>query len=136
MAISPTLNRRLRPKSRALPRPRRFRVHIEELEPRHVFSASIAGQVFLATHTDPGTPNDPKFGQLYGLQKISAEQAWDISTGSTKVVVADIDTGIDYTHPDLYKNVWINQYEIPASRRVNLTDVDGDGLITFWDLND
>ncbi len=51
------------------------------------------------------------------------------------MVIASIDTGVDYTHPDLYLNIWINQAEIPSARRVNLTDIDGDGLITFWDLN-
>jgi subtilisin family serine protease len=52
------------------------------------------------------TPNDPDFGSLYGMQKISAPSAWDISTGNTGTVVGVIDTGIDYTHPDLSGNVW------------------------------
>lgn len=58
-------------------------------------------------------PNDPYFGQLWGLQNtgtpgadISATSAWDISTGSTANVAAVIDTGIDYTHPDLAANIW------------------------------
>src|SRR5262245_21243031 len=67
---------------------------------------------------------------------IDANDAWDLTTGSTKVVVGIIDTGIDYRHQDLYKNIWINQEEIPASIRAQLQDVDGDSLITFWDLND
>src|SRR5262249_45691722 len=37
--------------------------------------------------------------------------------------------------PDLYLNVWINQQEIPSGIKVNPTDTDGDGLITFYDLN-
>lgn len=66
-------------------------------------------------------PNDPSFSQLWGLQNtgqpilgitgkpgadISAPLAWDISTGSTANVVAVIDTGVDYTHPDLAANIW------------------------------
>ncbi len=92
-------------------------------------------------------PNDPDLGQDWGLDNlgqtggvedadIDAPEAWDVSTGSTKTVVAVIDTGVDYNHPDLYENIWINQGEIPASRKANFTDVDGDGLITFYDLND
>ncbi len=80
-------------------------------------------------------PNDPSWSALYGMKKIEAPKAWDVSTGSTNVIVAVIDTGLDYDHPDLYLNVWINQGEIPASRKGNLADVDSDGRITFWDLN-
>lgn len=91
-------------------------------------------------------PNDPQFGQLWGLYNtgqtggqprahINAPPVWDASVGSLSQVVAVLDTGIDYNHPDLYQNIWINQSEIPASRLANLTDSDGDGLITFWDLN-
>jgi hypothetical protein len=65
------------------------------------------------------TPNDPKFSQLWGLQNtgqnlgtagadIHAPQAWSLSTGSSNVVVAVIDTGIDYNHEDLKANVWSN----------------------------
>ena len=67
------------------------------------------------------TPTDTSFGQLWGLKNtgqsiqgvfgtpgadISAVPAWDIATGSTANVVAVVDTGIDYTHPDLAANVW------------------------------
>jgi subtilisin family serine protease len=66
-------------------------------------------------------PNDPSFPQLWGLQNIgqvvngsagvagadiAATQAWDVSFGSTAQVVAIVDTGFDYTHPDLAANVW------------------------------
>ena len=91
-------------------------------------------------HID-AAPNDPFFANnsmwgLNGQYGIDAPAAWDVTTGSTLVTVADIDTGVDYNHPDLYKNIWINQGEIPASRRGNLVDLDGDGRITFYDLND
>src|ERR1700682_2744716 len=69
-------------------------------------------------------PNDPSFAQLWGLRNtgqpvnsapggtpgadISATAAWDVTTGSRSVVVGDVDTGIDYNHPDLAANVWNN----------------------------
>jgi len=66
-----------------------------------------------------------------------AGEAWmQGATGSTTSVVGVIDTGLDYTHVDLYLNVWLNQGEIPVELRGLLADVDQDGLITFWDLND
>jgi subtilisin family serine protease/subtilisin-like proprotein convertase family protein len=82
------------------------------------------------------TPNDPQFGSLYGLHNtgqaggtsdadIDAPAAWDTTTGSSTVVVAVIDTGVDYTHPDLVNNIWINQGEIPN----NNVDDDGNGVI-------
>jgi len=93
------------------------------------------------------TPNDTSFGSLWGLNNtgqtggtpdadIDAVEAWDVSTGTGSIAVGIIDTGIDYRHPDLYKNVWINQAEIPSGVLALLTDTDADGRITFWDLNE
>ena len=53
-------------------------------------------------------PDDPLFGSLWGMTKIDAPGAWDTNTGSAAVTVAVVDTGIDYTHPDLQGNVWAN----------------------------
>src|SRR5262245_13779362 len=75
------------------------------------------------------TPNDPLFGDQYGAASTNLSDAWDTTHGSAAVVVAHIDTGIDYTHEDLYLNVWLNQAEIPNSIRSSLVDTDGDGLI-------
>jgi hypothetical protein len=60
------------------------------------------------------TPNDPKFNDQWGLQSISAQQAWKYGTGSKDVVVAIIDSGVDLTNKDLINNVWTNPGEIPG----------------------
>ena len=62
------------------------------------------------------TPNDPSYGSLWGLTKINAPGAWNITTGSNNAVVVVIDTGIDYTHPDLAANMYQN------------TDCNNDGI--------
>ncbi len=83
-------------------------------------------------------PNDPGFGQLWGLKNsgaldsagmrglgnvdVGAEKAWDITTGSKDVLVAVIDTGVDHTHPDLAPNIFVNQME-----KNGLPGVDDDG---------
>ena len=76
-------------------------------------------------------------GQTSGTEDadIDAPEAWEVETGTHQVVVGVIDTGVDYSHPDLYQNIWINQNEIPAEIKNQLVDVDGDGLYTFIDLN-
>lgn len=82
-----------------------------------------------ATDTISAIPNDPRFGELWGLQNstipgadISAVPAWDISTGSRSSVAAVVDTGIDYNHEDLANNIWT----APADFTVNI----GGGMIT------
>ena len=52
------------------------------------------------------TPNDPFFGILWGMNKIGAPAAWDLTTGDKSVVIGIIDTGIDYNHEDLHDNMW------------------------------
>jgi len=54
------------------------------------------------------TPNDPYYGSQWNLPKIRAPQAWDVVTGTTQVVIAIVDTGVDYTHPDLASSrLWL-----------------------------
>jgi len=54
-------------------------------------------------------PNDPGYDSLWAMPTINAPNAWDITTGSEEVVVAVIDSGIDYNHPDLKENMWTSE---------------------------
>jgi subtilisin family serine protease len=87
-------------------------------------------------------PNDPMLENLWGLRNIGqndsesvagtagidieAEKAWDITTGSQEVIVASIDTGVDYNHPDLKENMWINEAEANGQAGV---DDDNNGYV-------
>ena len=84
----------------------RFHDAVDFVEPNFIVHADL-------------TPDDPQFGSLWGLPKIHAQSAWDQVTGARTTVVAVVDTGIDYTHPDLTKNVW----KAPASFRVTVGGV-------------
>jgi len=81
-------------------------------------------------------PDDASFSQLWGLHNsgqsggkedadIDAPEAWELLTGNQETVVAVIDTGVDYTHPDLAANMWTNPGEIPG----NGADDDGNGYV-------
>jgi subtilisin family serine protease len=89
-------------------------------------------------------PDDPRFAEQFALQNtgqtggvpgadIDAPAAWSVGIGSRAVVVGIIDSGIDYTHPDLAANVYVNPGEIPG----NGIDDEGNGFIDDlhgWDF--
>jgi serine protease len=78
-------------------------------------------------------PNDTNYTLQYALPRIEAEQAWDITKGDSSIIIAIVDTGVDWDHPDLEANIWINRGEIPG----NGIDDDGNGFvddIRGWDF--
>ncbi|MEY4066471.1 MAG: hypothetical protein RIR26_2679 [Pseudomonadota bacterium] len=78
---------------------------------------------------------DPQISTMYGLSKIGAPQVWPTTSGSSKVLVADIDTGIDYNHEDLINNIWHNPAEIAGDG----IDNDANGYVddvVGWDFRD
>ena len=136
--------------NRRKPRQTSFRPQLEQLEDRCLLSGSSVV-----------IPNDPLFSKEWGMDStggqggtagagIQAPAAWNVTTGSMSTVVGVLDTGIDYNHPDLYQNIWINQAEIPDfwytkssaastayDKIVYKTQIQTamPGVITFADLN-
>ncbi len=86
----------------------------------------------------PGEPEadaDPNMGNVYGMARIQAPEAWKINKGSKDVIVAVIDTGVDYNHPDLAFNMWRN----PKASSFMQTGVNSDGSdivgdVVGWDF--
>ncbi|MHB8995476.1 MAG: S8 family serine peptidase [Armatimonadota bacterium] len=77
--------------------------------------------------------NDPYSGQQYHWNLIQADRAWDYQKGSSSVVVAVLDTGVDLTHEDLESRIWVNTDEIPD----NHLDDDNNGFVddvNGWDF--
>jgi subtilisin family serine protease len=77
-----------------------------------------------------------QFGDLWGLQAINAEPAWDTTQGDN-VVVAVVDTGLDYNHEDIVGNVWQNAGEagfdgLGRDKKTNGVDDDNNGFIDDW----
>lgn len=88
---------------------------IDTVEPNYIYKMNMV-------------PNDPKLSELWGLKNsgqmdskknigiagvdIGITRAWDITTGSSHVIVGVIDSGINYNHPDLKANMWKNLAEL------------------------
>ncbi|MCB2230186.1 S8 family serine peptidase [bacterium] len=70
------------------------------------------------------TPDDPEFTSQWHRIELELESAWEYEKGSDNVVIAILDTGVNYNHPDLKANIWVNPGE----------DIDGDGIV--WDDDD
>ena len=87
------------------------------------------------TLTAPVIPNDPKYPEQWSLPVMRLPQVWAIEKGNRDVIIAVIDSGIDYTHDDLAPKIWINPGETPE----NGLDDDGNGYIDDvhgWDFTD
>lgn len=104
---------------------------VESAEPNYVVKALVI-------------PSDPNFNYQWGLNNtgqtggkpdadIDAPEAWNITTGSSEVIIAVLDTGISLRHPELKNKLWVNSGEI----RDNGIDDDNNGYIDDyrgWDF--
>lgn len=132
-------------------------------EPNYIYKAinstpSVEGMLTgpVKEYQSSLAPRDALYGKLWGLNNtgsnepdrnggssttpgvsgadVDAEKAWSITRGDKKVVIAVIDTGIDYNHPDLKNNMWVNEKEIPG----NGIDDDKNGYVDDihgWNAN-
>ncbi|UCD72246.1 MAG: S8 family serine peptidase [Syntrophobacterales bacterium] len=120
---------------------------VEYAEPNYFIYAC---QVF--PNDPPFDPEDSNYGILWGLDNfgqtiggrlglpgadINAPDAWEISTGGEEVIIAVIDTGVAFSHPDLVANMWTNPGEDPWADPTdpatgNGIDDDGDGKVDDW----
>jgi subtilisin family serine protease len=102
----------------------KFDPNVIYAEPNYIFQTCL-------------TPNDPDFYLQYALHNtgqtngtadadIDAPEAWDIETGDEDIVICIHDTGVDWDHPDLADNIWINSGE----------DLNGNGIVDPTDFND
>jgi thermitase len=111
---------------------------VEYIEPNYIytFQPMLGGEVEKAIE-------DADFSRQWGLRNtgrnsgsifrpgtegedINALQAWEITKGSRDLVIAVIDTGVDYTHPDLVANMWVNEAELNGTPG---EDSDGNGYV-------
>ena len=80
-------------------------------------------------------PDDPMFGEQWALENrgqrdgkvradVGALNAWAKATGSSRIVVAVLDSGVDYTHPDLVNNIWVRPANVAPYHDEQLGTVD------------
>ncbi|HED10214.1 MAG TPA: PKD domain-containing protein [Caldithrix abyssi] len=101
----------------------------------------------IGIHRITATANDPNYVDQWHMNQandadVDAPEAWDIETGNTQIIVADMDTGVRYFHKDLgganasydtpensRGNMWINEAELNGTDGV---DDDGNGFVDDW----
>ncbi len=88
--------------------------NIEYIEENHIYSVNKST-----------IPNDTLYDYQWALNQINAKSAWDIANGEG-IIIGVVDTGIDFTHPDLVNQLWLNSKE----------DANGNGTFEPWSVNE
>lgn len=79
------------------------------------------------------TPNDPQLEKYIDAHNFT--EGWEISRGSSEVIIAIVDGGVGYTHTELDDKLWVNQGEIPSAIRPQV-DQNGDGTVTSTEIKE
>lgn len=106
---------------------------VEELKSDPMVEFAEPNYYFYSQATEPNDPMTSQQWYLGAFPGVNAKAAWDTTTGDTTQIIGIIDTGVDFTHPDLSPNIWTNWDEIPG----NGVDDDGNGKIDDrrgWDF--
>jgi subtilisin family serine protease len=97
-----------------------------------IFVIIISTSIISHTYPSKGTNHlDPAYN--WHLQEVGIENAWSYTQGNKEIVIAVIDSGIDFNHPDLVNQSWINLGEIPENGK----DDDNNGYVddvNGWDF--
>jgi len=108
---------------------------IDDFEVGEIITAEKASKLSSIGNLNPLTPNDPLYSSQTNITSTNIDDVWgDYTTGDGSQVIAILDTGADYTHPDLEANTWINTEELNG---VEGYDDDGNGYvddIRGWDF--
>lgn len=116
---------------------------VEYAEPNYNFSVNdftVDSEIIykpIKSHmaTNTVTPDDPLYAEQSNIASVKIDQVWNAyGTGNGSQTIAILDTGVDYTHPDLEPNIWVNQEELNG---VEGFDDDGNGYIDDirgWDF--
>ena len=92
---------------------------VEYAEPNYEISIDRTG-----SNANSVPANDPRFDEQWALSKISAQQAWARTKGSRQIVVAVLDSGVEYTHVDLVNNIWTRPSSIKPYQDRDLGTID------------
>jgi subtilisin family serine protease len=123
--------------------------NVEYAEPNYIFSivddnpvsrvlteeeAGRRSNSVVAKEQSVVVPNDPLYSQQWYIPAVQVDAVWDSTQGDTTQIIAFLDTGVDWHHPDLVDNIWTNQAEANGAQGA---DDDGDGLmddVHGWDF--
>ncbi len=110
---------------------------VEYAEPNHItqIANAIAVEPHYSLRAPPDfPPNDPYLPNQWSLPMIEAFAAWDVTTGSDRVVIAFVGSGVDLDHPEFKDKIWTNPGETGTDangndKATNGDDDDGNGKI-------